>query len=88
VEQADSAGHTFGVGDGDGVGVGDVVGVGDGRWFVSSETQSPRFSNVALKASGCCCWICLHKAGKIALLCPLLWRMLTHAPWLSSKSAF
>lgn len=88
VEQADSARHMLGVGlgDGDEVGVGDVVGVGngdglgDGRWLRSDETQSPTVLNAALNTSGCCCWICLHKAGKVAPLCPLFWIMLTHAP--------
>jgi hypothetical protein len=68
-----------------GVGVGD--GDGDG-WLLSDETQPPRFLNRTLKTAGYCCSISLHADMKMALLCPLLSKRLTHPPWLNPESAF
>jgi hypothetical protein len=65
------------------------VGVGDGNgWLLSDETQPPRFLNRTLKTAGYCCSISLHADTKMALLCPLLSKRLTHAPWLNPKTAF
>jgi hypothetical protein len=90
----DGLGLGLGLGDGDplgdgvgfGLGDGDGVGLGDG-WWLSEETQSPRFLNRTSKTAGYCCWTSLHTDTKTALLCPLLSTRLTHAPWLSPKSA-